>query len=82
MIDASDILHLTMAEPETSPEHRLGMAIRQAFAALDEIMAMGADTETKHLVIAEQIAMAQLLSRAQLINSFILVNERKFKVVR
>lgn len=80
MIDAYDILNASVADamqelhPEQSPEHRLGMAIHLAFAALDEIMAMGADEETRVLVLKERIAMAQLLSRAQLINSFILVS--------
>ena len=56
---------------ETSPEHRLGMSIHLAFSAFDEIMAMSADPNTKHLVVAERRALHQLVSRAQLIASFV-----------
>lgn len=77
----STISEMMKETPEISPEHRLGMAVRSAFNALDEIVAIGADPETKHLVIRDRIAMAQLQSRVQLINSFILVNDRKFKVI-
>lgn len=54
-----------------SPEHRLGMSIQGAFSALDDIMTMAADPRTKHLVLRERIAMHQLVSRAQLIASFV-----------
>lgn len=56
---------------ETSTEHLLGMSIHFAFTALDEIIAMAADPNTKHLVIAERRALHQLVSRAQLIASFV-----------
>lgn len=67
MIDAADIL-------EASPEHKLAKFEQSAFDALDEIMAIAADPETQHLVLRDHVAMAQLLSRCQLINSFILVS--------
>jgi hypothetical protein len=50
---------------------RLDMSIQQAFSGLDEIMALAADPLTKHLVIKDRIAMHQLVSRAQLIASFV-----------
>lgn len=74
MFDLHDIMN--EPNPEASPEHRLGMAIHRAFAELDEIMALGADPETAHLVKREAIAMAQLQSRIQLINSFIQVQSK------
>lgn len=57
--------------PESSPEHRLGMAIHLAFSCMDELTAMAADQNTSHLVIAERRALHQLLSRAQLIASYV-----------
>lgn len=56
---------------ENSAEHRLGMAIRSAFSAFDDIMAMGADPNTKAVVAQERRALHQLVSRAQLIASFV-----------
>lgn len=80
----STISEMMKETPETSPEHRLAMATQSAFSALDEIMAIGADPETKHLLIRDRIAMAQLQSRMQLINSFILVSGKpgQLKVVQ
>ena len=69
-----DLYEYPMTEAE-KVQLSLDMSIQQAFNALDEIMAIGADPETRHLVLKERIAMARLLSRVQLINSFIQVSK-------
>lgn len=70
-MDKDPVYELLDTPPESSPEHRLGMATQSAFTALDEIMAMAADPVTKHLVVNDRRAMHQLCSRAQLIASFV-----------
>lgn len=67
----STVSEIMTEKPEDTPEHKLGMSIHSAFAAMDEIMAMGAAPGTKHLVISERRALHQLCSRAQLIASFV-----------
>lgn len=60
--------------PQTESEKaqvKLDLSIQQAFSALDEIMAIAADPETKHMVFKEKVAIGQLLNRTQLIASFI-----------
>ncbi len=70
MCGADEAYEFPMTESEKA-QVRLDMNIQQAFSALDEIMALAADPLTKHLVIKDRIAMHQLVSRAQLIASFV-----------
>lgn len=70
-MEPDPIYELVGEAMQETPEHRLGMAINGAFSSLDEIMAMAAYPNTKHLVIAERRALHQLVSRAQLIASFV-----------
>lgn len=59
-----------MTEAEKA-QVQLDMNIKAAFDALDEVMAIAADPETKQMVFRERVAIGQLLNRAQLIASFI-----------
>lgn len=65
-----DIFELPQT-PEQRAQIAFDMAVQSAFNALDEIMAVGADPEKKHMLLKERIAMHQLVSRAQLIASFV-----------
>lgn len=61
-----------MQEPSQSdPEVRLGMNIHQAFSALDEIIAMGASPETRHLVQQDLHMLGQIKGRLEWIGTFI-----------
>lgn len=77
-----EVIRQEMAQ--VPPDHQVGMAIRGAFAALDELIALAAAPDTRALVCDEKIALGQLLSRCQMLCSFamatkpgpILVRER------
>lgn len=69
-MDYDPSFEFPMTEAEKA-QIKLDMSIQQAFNALDEIMAIAADPETKHMVFKERVAVGQLLNRAQLIASFI-----------
>ncbi len=63
----------------------VGQAIRATFAAIDELIALAADPDTRDLVCAERVALGQLYTRCQTLASFamatkpgpILVSERR-----
>ena len=67
---ADEAYEFPMTEAEKA-QVNLDMNIKAAFDALDEIMAIGAGPDTKHLLLKERIAVHQLVSRAQLIASFV-----------
>lgn len=52
-------------------EVKTEMAVNAAFSAFDELMAIAADPEAKRFILRERIAMHQLVSRAQLLASFV-----------
>ncbi len=52
-----------------TPEHKVGSAIQGVFGALDELIVLAAATETRGCVIAERVALNQLLARCQLLAS-------------
>jgi hypothetical protein len=68
-----ELYEYPMTESEKA-QVKLGMSIQQAFSGLDDIMAIAADPNTKHLVLKERVAIGQLVSRAQLIASFMIVS--------
>jgi hypothetical protein len=62
-----------MTDPdENSPEVKLDMALRGAFAGLDELMCLAADRDTASLVEKERVHIGQLVTRAQLLASFLM----------
>ncbi len=52
-----------------TPEHQVGSAIQGVFGALDELIALAASSETRGTVIAERVALNQMLARCQLLAS-------------
>lgn len=75
MISDNNMAQALNAALAETPEHRLGMSIHQAFTALDEIMALAADPETRALVKKDQIMLGQLVTRARILGG--LVNPRE-----
>lgn len=57
--------------PKETDEIATDMAINSAFSAFDELMALAANPEAKRFILRERIAMHQLVSRAQLLASFV-----------
>ncbi len=68
--DAVEAVRLAMEE--ISPEHRVGMAIRGAVAAMDELFALANDYETRALVCDEKKALGHLLTQCEVICTFAL----------
>ena len=66
------------SEPlETQIEYRLDRII----AELDELCAMAANPETVDIVDKQHVGIGQIVSRAQLIASFLLARKPQLKVV-
>ena len=53
-----------------TPEHKVGMAIRAAYAAFDDLMVLANREETRQLVCNEKIALGKLLTRCETLCSF------------
>jgi hypothetical protein len=60
---------------ENSPEIKLDMALRSAFAGLDDLMVLACNSNTADLVEREKIAIGQIVTRAQLIASFLMARQ-------
>lgn len=73
-----------MAEPsDTSPEVTADVACETALNALDQLMVLAADKTTAQHVMANKVFVGQILTRAQLVASFLVALETpKLKVVR
>ncbi len=71
--DAVEAVRLAMEE--ISPEHKVGMAIRGVFAALDELIALAAANDTRPFVCVERIALGQMLTRCQTLCSFAMASQ-------
>lgn len=68
---------------ENSPEHRVAMAVRNAFEGLDTLIVLAADPETTDLIEAEKIMIGQLVTRATLLGSFLLArHSSKLRIVQ
>lgn len=77
--DQLSAIHHEMKEPEAE----VGMAIRGAFAALDELIALAAQPKTRPHVINEKVMLGQLLTRCQTLASFSLTgNPSPFRMIR
>jgi hypothetical protein len=55
-------------------ESQIAQRLNSLISELDELVAMAADPATSSLIEKEKIAVGQVLSRAQLIGSFLLAN--------
>lgn len=53
-----------------TPEHQVGCAIQSVFGGLDELIALAASSNTRGCVMAEKVALGQMLARCQLLASF------------
>jgi hypothetical protein len=53
-----------------SPEHKVGVAIRGVFAALNELIVLANCEETRALVCNEKIALGYVLTRCETLCSF------------
>ena len=54
----------------------VGQKIREAFSALDDLMVLANQDETRDQVRAEKIAIGQMVSRVQLLASFALIPQQ------
>ena len=54
------------------PEHKVGMAIRAAYAAFDDLMVLANQAETRQLICDEKRAIGGLLTRMETLCSFAL----------
>ncbi len=68
--DAVEAVRLAMEE--IPPEHKVGMAIRGVFSAMDELIALANDHETRALVCDEKRAIGQLMTRCEVLCTFAL----------
>jgi hypothetical protein len=55
-------------------ESQIAQRLNSLISELDELVAMAAHPETSALIENEKIAVGQIISRAQLIGSFLLAN--------
>lgn len=79
MIELEEIVSAAMQD---SPEVTADMACEQALNALDQLMVLAARDDTAHLVVANRIFVGQILTRAQLVASFLMAKDApKFKVI-
>lgn len=58
-------------------EAEIAQRLHAIISELDEFCAMAADLKTSSLIENEKIAIGQIISRAQLIGSFLLANHRR-----
>ena len=77
--DQLEIVREAMSETGIDP---VGMRVRDAFAALDDLMVMANRPETSAQVRAERILIGQLLTRCQTLASFALISQPGLKVIR
>jgi hypothetical protein len=66
------------------PESELAaeQACESALSALDTLMLLAAGDDTVHLVEAEKAFIGQILTRAQLVASFLMARHPNLKVVK
>jgi hypothetical protein len=77
-----EIIREVIGEPEPNdPEVLANVACEAAINALDTLMTLAANDETVHLVEAEKKFVGQILTRAQLVASFLMARHPNLKVV-
>lgn len=57
---------------ERTPEVKVGMAIRAVVSAMDELIALANESETRALVCDEKIAIGQIWTRLETLTSFVM----------
>ena len=78
-----EVIRSVIGEPEPNdPEVTTNRACEEALNALDQLVVLAANSETAHLVEAERVFIGQILTRAQLIASFLLARQPQLKVIR
>jgi hypothetical protein len=70
-----------MREPVLSAEEQIERKVDSIIRELDELVAMAANPETVDLVEVQRIGVGQIISRAQLIGSFLMSRPAKLRVV-
>jgi hypothetical protein len=71
-----------MKEPALSAEEQMERRVDSIIRDLDELIAFAANAETVDLVEGQRIGVGQIVSRAQLVASFLLSrNPNKLRVV-
>ncbi len=65
------------------PIDTVGRTLRDAFAALDDLVVMAADESTRNTVMAERVMIGMLLTRCQLLASQIdIAQPGKLRIVK
>lgn len=64
-----------------SPQVSADLCCEQALNALDELASLALQEDTAHLVMANRIFVAQILTRAQLVMSFLIAKHPALRVV-
>jgi hypothetical protein len=71
-----------MKEPALSAEEQMERRVDSIIRDLDELIAFAANSETVDLVEAQRVGVGQIVSRAQLIASFLMArNPSKLRVI-
>ena len=76
-----DAVSKAMEEPGLSPAERVERKIDWVVRELDELVAMANSPETVELVEEQKVGVGQIISRAQLVASFLLARKPSLKVV-
>lgn len=76
-----DIVREAMNEPHLSAEEQMERRVDSIIRDLDELCAFAANKETVDLVEAHRIGVGQIVTRAQLIASFLMARKPSFTVV-
>lgn len=74
-------IRAVMADPALSQEEQMERRIDWIVRELDELCAMAAHADTVDLVDSQKVGIGQIVSRAQLIASFLLARKPQLKVV-
>jgi hypothetical protein len=70
-----------MQEPVLSSQEQMERRIDGLVRDLDELIAFAANPETVDLVEAQRVGVGQIISRAQLIGSFLMARPQKLRLV-
>jgi len=74
-------IHAVMSDPLLSQEEQLERRLDWIVRELDEVCAMAANPETVEVVDKQRVGVGQIVSRSQLIASFLLARKPGPKVV-
>lgn len=67
---------------DNDPEVTADKACEIALNALDDLMVLAAKDDTAHLVMANRIFIGQILTRAQLVASFLMAQQTGLRIVK